>query len=133
MNNIWDQLELAIPTSHKVTDATRRPCPTCQAPTRRIYDADTCGIPITINATPTTRTAALAAIIGGAKAVVAVTTRGDRGRITVLWRRLNHATIASAWLATGAHHTEHVCGTTPPPPPPPARTAAADLPATPPF
>ena len=133
MSAIWDQLALDLPTSRKVTDANHHDCPTCGTPTRRIYDADTCGIPITINATPTTRTAALAAIIGGAKAVVAVTTRGDRGRITVLWRRLNHATIASDWLAGGQHHTEHVCGTTPPPPPPPARTAAADLPATPPF
>ena len=109
MSAIWDQLALDLPTSRKVTDANHHDCPTCGTPTRRIYDADTCGIPITINATPTTRTAALAAIIGGAKAVVAITTRGDRGRITVLWRRLNHATIASAWLATGAHHTEHVC------------------------
>ena len=132
MSAVWDQLALDLPTSRKVTDANHHDCPTCGTPTRRIYDADTCGIPITINATPTTRTAALAAIIGGAKAVVAVTTRGDRGRITVLWRRLNHATIASAWLAGGQHHTELVCGSTHPPAPP-TRHVAADLPATPPF
>lgn len=118
--------------NRRPTDANHHDCPTCQAPTRRIYDADTCGIPIVINTNPTTRRAALAAIVTGARAVVAVTTRGDRGRVTTVWRRLNHASITSAWLAGGQHHTEHVCGSTHPPAPT-TRHAAADLPATPPF
>ena len=133
MSAIWDQLALDLPTSRKVTtDANHRPCPDCAKPTRLVYDADVAGLPIVIDVDATTRNAALAAIVTGARAVVAVTTRGDRGRITVLWRRLNHASITSAWLATGAHHTEHVCGSTHPPAPP-TRHAAADLPATPPF
>jgi hypothetical protein len=84
-------------------------CTTCHAPIRRIHDQPRAGIPLTIDATPTTWRAALRAVITGRPAVLRDTHRQH-------WR-------ATSWrIPAGPQpgdtiHIQHRCGAPGPPPP----------------
>lgn len=109
-----------------------RTCPSCKRTVRRVWTGEVGATQVDIDPQPTTRIAALTAVLDGTAAVVAKTTKRDRGAgTTTTYVRLNQSTIGSSFLAVMAHHIAHRCGVTNPPPPP--TTAELDYPATPPF
>ncbi len=122
------QLEFAALTP----GSRNRICPQCKRTVKRVWTGDVAQTQLDIDPTPTTRLAALSAVVEGTSAVVARTTKRDRGAgTTTTYVRLNQSTIGSSFLAVMAHHIAHRCGVTNPPPPP--TTAELDYPATPPF
>lgn len=123
------QLELAALTR----GSSNRICPNCKRTVRRVWTGEVCAIQMDIDPQPTTRTAALHAVLEGTAAVVAKTTKRDRGAGTVTtYTRLTQSTIGSSYLAPMPHHVAHRCGVTNPPAPPSAATDR-EYPATPPF
>jgi hypothetical protein len=114
------------------TTTRQRTCPTCKQPIRRAWPGDHCSIAVDIDPQPTTRIAALTALINGTPAVIARTTKRDRGAgQATSWIRLTTSTIGSSHLAGLPHHIAHRCGVTNPPPP--DQTTSVDYPAQPPF
>jgi hypothetical protein len=107
-------------------------CPRCGTPVRHIHDEPSTGIPITINTTPTTWTAALHAILQGRTAVLAQQGRGPRGTPTTTYWRITGWRIPDGPRPGDTIHTQHHCGTHDPPPPPGTATRQ-QLPDQPPY
>ena len=113
---------------------TRDRCRHCNAAVIRILDDPAAlGLPVTLNAQPTTPTAALAAIVT-TNATVCYSTayKRDRGQGVGkdfrYWRPAQYAVDFPKPL-----HVEHACGVTYPPPPPPPPMAWPDDHTPPPF
>ncbi len=109
-----------------------RICPNCKQVVKRVWTGDVAQTQLDLDPKPTTRVAALTAVVDGTPAVVARTTKRARGAgIATTWIRLTQSTIGSTFLADLPHHVAHRCGVTNPDPPPPQ--VPTDLPASPPF
>ena len=133
MSSAWDDPQMALFAEPSQHTRASRICPNCKRHIRRIWPGEACSIALDIDPEPTTRKAALLAIIEGTPAVVAKTTKRDRGAgMVTTYTRLTRSTIGSSYLAPMPHHIAHRCGVTNPPPPPDEDTTR-DYPATPPF
>lgn len=108
-----------------------RTCPNCKRTVRRVWPGDVGAIQLDIDPNPTTRIAALTAIIDGTPAVAAKTTKRDRGAgVATSWVRLTASTLGSRNVAELPHHIAHRCGVTNPAPP---ESTDVDYPDLPPF
>ncbi len=108
-----------------------RICPNCKRTMKRVWPGDLCSIALDIDPQPTTRRAALTAVLEGTPAVVARVSKRARGAGTATtYIRLTQSTIGSSFLVNLPHHVAHRCGVTNPPAP---AAQVRDYPATPPF
>lgn len=129
MTSAWDDPQLALFAEPSRQTNRTRICPTCKQPIRRIWPGDLCSIALDIDPAPTTRIAALTAIIAGTPAVAAKITKRDRGAgHATSWVRLTADTLGSRHIAGLPHHIAHRCGTTNPAPPDVDLIAYPDLP-----
>ena len=105
---LFDPLE---PPHH--TTASHHTCRDCGARIRHAWTPEPMSIRVTVDAEPTTRQAALLAIVTGGTAYAKQTSK-----TTTVWHPLDRWTIGSDRLERLPHHTGHRCGHTPPPAPP---------------
>lgn len=121
-------------TQAAATPATRDHCGNCNAAIIRTWDdPDALGLPVTLNAQPTTPTAALAAIVtSGATVCYSTSYKRDRGagvgKDFRYWRPAQYAVDFAKPL-----HVEHHCGAIHPPLPPTPPMAWPDDTTPPPF